>query len=150
METNNVVNAVALNYFRQKCRLKMHKSLKASYCSTDCQDSHRKKHRQISSDKVQVKETGDGRGLGVFAVQSFVAGDELIRETPLLKVKNFDGQVSPSWIELGRYISNEIESLPEAKHHVVMSFTNAFLEDHKTSKGLGILKQTESLVVLQG
>ena len=91
------------------------------------------------SSKVHLKLTPDGRGFGVYATEAFTAGDELLREAPLLRVRDFNGDGISEWEQHAKYIRGAIACLPEAKQCLVLGFSNVF-DHHEYPQEVGLLK----------
>ena len=70
-------------------------------------------HKYTCSKKVQILQTADGRGSGLFARNVFNVGDELVRESPTFTAPN------------SRQSLKLFAELPEAKQKVVMGLSDA-------------------------
>lgn len=55
-----------------------------SYCTSKCHEEAWRTHKFSCSDKVLVKRSAMGDGMGVLALRAFPVGEELIREAPLV------------------------------------------------------------------
>ena len=83
---------------------------KISYCSKSCQKSDWAHHRHYCLPYL-VKEV-DGKGRGLVATKRIQFGEEILREDPLLLIKN-EGQANfLAWCD---YVLGLVNHLPESK-----------------------------------
>jgi hypothetical protein len=75
------------------------------YCTLKCHDDAWRTHKFLCSDKVQVKRSAMGDGMGVFALGPFAVGDELIREAPLVVLADSQVCKAPEFSMLCYFIS---------------------------------------------
>jgi len=87
--------------------------VRVGYCSRGCQTGDWADHKWTCSVAVEIRPSGVGEGLGVFALRAFEVGEEIVREKPAVRV-------------VGKDLAGAWEGAGGAERRVVLGFTDAW------------------------